>query len=130
MAGLRIPSESEIRSLKMIDDDLVVSSTEIGQASHPDESLTEIRFKMMNTISNEEMGQLSLRIGYNSSITLYRGNLGFSVKEKFRGHHYSSRSSLLLVPLLKSMNFSPVWLTCNEDNGASRCSIERIGARF
>ena len=103
---------------------------DLGLASHPDTSLKQLSFAMVHSSSGEELGKLTLRVGNTHSVVLYRGHLGFSAHERFRGHRYASRSCLLLTPLLQKMRFSPIWITCNVTNEASKRSIEKIGAVY
>lgn len=88
------------------------------------------RFGMINALTGEIMGTVSLRIGYTNNDVNYRGNIGFSVDEKFRGHNYASRSCKLILPVIRHHKLNPVWFTCNEDNYASIKSIEKIGAVY
>jgi tagatose 1,6-diphosphate aldolase len=76
------------------------------------------------------MGEINLRAGYTENIELYRGNIGFSVYEGFRGNHLSGRSCLLLRPFIQSLGLEAVWLTCDLNNFASRRNLEYIGARY
>lgn len=77
-----------------------------------------------------EMGSLSLRVGDTPYIALYCGHIGYSVKPKFRGHHYAARACRLLLPLARRHGLDPLWITCNPDNLASRRTCELLGATF
>jgi len=88
------------------------------------------RFVMLNEASGEEMGFLSLRVGYTHNDVNYRGNIGFTVNENFRGRNYAARSCKLIIPVIKYHSLKHLWLTCNEDNIASRKAIEKTGAVF
>lgn len=123
-------SEVLIHSFVMIDGDLELVLREISGASSPDQTLSNCAFKMIHRPSGAEAGTLNLRVGYTQNVTQYRGNIGYIVFEAYRGQHYSSRSCSLLVPLLKKIQFSPIWFTCNIDNIPSRKSIERVGALY
>ena len=98
--------------------------------SAPDSGIPGYAFLMRNTASGAEMGRINLRAGYTENIRLYRGNIGFTVLEAFRGHRYAARSCRLLEPLIKSLNLDPIWLTCNVGNTASRKVIESLGAGY
>lgn len=88
------------------------------------------KFRMINCVSGIEMGALNLRVGYTHNDVNYRGNIGFSVHELFRGRNYAARSCRLLIPVIKHHNLNPVWFTCNDDNFASMKSIEKLGAIY
>ncbi len=94
---------------------------EKGLASEPDTIVPVYKFKMIHAHSGREMGEINLRAGYTENIELYRGNIGFSVYEGFRGNHLSGRSCLLLRPFIQSLGLEAVWLTCNAD----QCRIRK-----
>ena len=48
------------------------------------------------------MGRCALRIGYNDSL-YYVGHIGYSVYEKYRGHHYAAKACKLLFLLAKKL---------------------------
>ena len=87
-------------------------------------------FSMVNGHSREVMGSIDLRIGHTDKLVLYRGQIGYNVKPKFRGHHYAARSVRLLLPLAARHQLNPVWITCDPDNLASRRTCELAGAEF
>ncbi|HZK81019.1 MAG TPA: GNAT family N-acetyltransferase [Humisphaera sp.] len=76
------------------------------------------------------VGGIGLRIGWTSSIELYYGHLGYHVFPAARGRHYAERACRLLLPLARHHGFKSMWITCNPDNGASRRTCERLGARL
>jgi predicted acetyltransferase len=114
----------------MIDGDLKLHFLGKTITTPPDTILPVYKFMMVNSLSGAEMGGITLREGYTDNVILYRGNIGFTVNENFRGNHYAARSCILLLPLIRMIGLNPVWLTCNVDNIASKKSIERIGATY
>jgi predicted acetyltransferase len=88
------------------------------------------KFSMQNTVTEEIMGEIRLRIGATNDEINYRGNIGCTVFEKFRGFNYAARSSKLLRPIAKSHQLNPIWLTCDENNIAAIKSIESLGAEY
>jgi len=87
-------------------------------------------FRMMSIDRNEEMGTINLRIGSNPHIERYAGHIGYGVHPAYRGHHYASRSLVLLLPFARSLGIDPLWITCDPENAASRRSLEISGAEF
>jgi predicted acetyltransferase len=87
-------------------------------------------FRMMSIDRGEELGTINLRIGSNPHIERYAGHIGYGVHPAFRGHHYASRSLVLLLPFARSQGIDPLWITCDPDNAASRRSLELAGAEF
>ena len=71
------------------------------------------------------MGRCALRIGYNDSL-YYVGHIGYSVYEKYRGHHYAAKACKLLFLLAKKHNMSYLYITCNPDNIPSRKTLEYL----
>ncbi|MCH2226520.1 MAG: hypothetical protein MK033_01985 [Candidatus Caenarcaniphilales bacterium] len=60
----------------------------------------------------------------------YRGNIGFTVKNEFRGLKLALRSVKLIHPVLKFLELAKIYITCNKNNLASRKTIELLGAKF
>jgi predicted acetyltransferase len=87
-------------------------------------------FRMMSIDRGEEMGNINLRIGSSPHIERYAGHIGYGVHPAYRGHHYASRSLVLLLPFARSLGIDPLWITCDPDNVASRRSLELAGAEF
>ena len=53
------------------------------------------------------MGVCDLRIGHNDNV-YYGGNIGYSIGEAYRGHHYAAKACLLLFELAKKHNLEYV----------------------
>ena len=87
-------------------------------------------FAMTNRYTGNEMGRISLRLGDTEHIRMYAGHIGYTVEPLFRGNHYAERSCRLILPLAVSHGFREIWITCNPDNGASRRTLERLGAEL
>lgn len=76
-----------------------------------------------------KMGVCDLRIGHNENL-YYGGNIGYSVDEEYRGHHYAGKACLLLFELAKMHQLEYVIITCNPDNYASRKTCEYAGGEL
>ena len=87
-------------------------------------------FRMFSQHSEQELGQINLRIGSTPHLVRYAGHIGYGVHQAHRGHHYAARSVSLLLPLARSHGIDPVWITCDPENAASRRSLEIAGAEF
>ncbi len=88
------------------------------------------RFSMIHRQSHAKMGEIELRIGMTEHLRLYAGHIGYGVYGPYRGHHYAARSVLLLLPLARHYDLTPLWITCNPDNYASRRTCELAGFEF
>jgi tagatose 1,6-diphosphate aldolase len=84
------------------------------------------RFEMRS--ARKLAGGISLRIANTPRIVFYLGHIGYGVEPDFRGRHFAARGCRLLLPLAHAHGLSPLWITCNPDNLASRRTCELAGA--
>lgn len=110
------------------DNDLSLELIEVKP--HPAHKVPTYFFRMVHTISTEELGSISLRTVSNPHIELYAGHIGYGVHPHHRGKHYASRAIRRLIPLARQLNLNPLWITCDPENTASRRSCELAGAEF
>jgi len=87
------------------------------------------RFEM-RSFYGRRMGMIDLRIGNAFNLLMYGGHIGYRVYPAFQGNRYAARSCQLLFPLAKRHGISPLWITCNPDNMASRRTRELAGAEL
>lgn len=83
----------------------------------------------INNRQGIKMGTCDLRIGHNDKL-YYGGNIGYRVKEEYRGHHYAGKACLLLFELAKKHDLGYLIITCNPDNVASRKTCEYAGGEL
>lgn len=76
-----------------------------------------------------KLGTCDLRIGHNEKI-YYGGNIGYRVKEEYRGHHYAGKACLLLFELARKHDMGYLIITCNPDNYASKKTCEYLGGEL
>jgi len=79
--------------------------------------------------NGEEMGGISLRIGYCDSL-YYAGQIGYGLREEYRGNGYAAEACKLLLPVAKAHKMSKLLITNNYTNAASRRVCEKLNARF
>ena len=77
--------------------------------------------------TTEKVGIIRLRVGHTPSL-LTAGHIGYEVDERHRGHHYAARACLLIGRVARAHGLSPIIITCDPENVASRRTCERIGA--
>jgi predicted acetyltransferase len=114
---------------KLIDNDLELVLVKMVPANEEKGYVPAYFFEMKNTDNGEKMGRIDLRVGNNKSI-YYGGNIGYTVEEKFRGHHYAGRSLKLLFPFMKKHKVNSLLITCNPENIASRKTCEFTGGKL
>ena len=80
--------------------------------------------------SDEQVGEIHLRIGDTNHMRLYGGHVSYGVRAPYRGRRFAARAVRLVVPLAIRHGLSELWITCNPDNIASRRTCERAGAEL
>jgi len=78
----------------------------------------------------QPVGGCSLRIGYTPQIEQYRGNIGYRIREQWRGRYFAGKACLLLREAARAHGMPVLWITCNPENIASRKTCEWIGAEY
>lgn len=81
------------------------------------------------SLRGEIMGFCDLRVGYTPNL-YYAGNIGYTIYEKYRGHHYAAKACFLLFELARKHGMEQVIITCNPDNIASAKTCERVGGEL
>jgi len=72
------------------------------------------------------VGKCDLRIGHNEGL-YYGGNIGYEVREAYRGRHYAGKACKLMFPLARAHGLEYLYITCNPDNWPSRKTCEYAG---
>jgi predicted acetyltransferase len=114
----------------LIDDDLELIVKERYPGNTSRGWAPSYRFSMVHQQSRAQVGEIELRIGTSEHLCMYAGHIGYEVYRPYRGHHYAARSVLLLLPLARRYDLTPLWITCNPDNYASRRTCELAGFEF
>ncbi len=77
-------------------------------------------------LDGTRVGSCDLRVGHNRK-TYIGGNIGYSVDECYRGHHYAAKACRLLFALAERHGMDYVIITCAPENVASAKTCERCG---
>ena len=83
-------------------------------------------FDICSARTGKAMGRCDLRIGHTENL-YYGGNIGYSVREEYRGRHYAGKACLLLFELARLHKMEYLYITCNPENIASRKTCEYVG---
>lgn len=79
--------------------------------------------------SKEHIGFIDIRIGHNKN-TYYGGNIGYTIYEPFRGHHYAAKACNIIKQIAIYHNMTKLYITCDPDNIPSRKTCEKLGLEF
>ena len=90
---------------------------------------TEYVYHLLDADSGEQIGRMELRLGHDPAIE-FLGNIGYSIRPAYRGHHYAAKACQLLAPIAREKGMDYVTITCDTDNEPSRKTIESLGADF
>ena len=86
-------------------------------------------YNFLSYVNGSQIGHIHLRIGTNEFVH-YGGNIGYGVKEPFRGMGYALRACMLVPPVARAHGMDELIITCTPDNIASIKTIEACGAQF
>lgn len=78
----------------------------------------------------EFVGYLALRHELNDFLLEQGGHIGYAVRPSRRGRGHASRALALALVRARELGLDRVLLTCDEDNVASRRTIERNGGVY
>ena len=80
--------------------------------------------------SNLKVGKCDLRLK-NDGFMYYYGNVGYNIKESYRGHHYAYYACKILFKIAKEeFGMKDLIITCNPDNDASYKTLKRLGGKL
>ena len=83
-----------------------------------------------NQGSNLKVGKCDLRLK-NDGFMYYYGNVGYNIKESYRGHHYAYYACKILFKIAKEeFGLKELIITCNPDNDASYKTLKRLGGKL
>ena len=75
------------------------------------------------------IGTCDLRVGHNEN-TYIGGNIGYQIKEEYRGNGYSKKACLLLFELARRNHMTYVIITTDPENRGSYKTCESLGCEL
>ncbi|WP_314371753.1 GNAT family N-acetyltransferase [Sphingomonas paucimobilis] len=81
-------------------------------------------------VDENEVGQISLRLGDNEHLRLYGGQVGYRVRPEAQGRGVATTALVLLKSIAVASGFTELWITTRPDNIASRRVLDKVGAVF
>jgi predicted acetyltransferase len=81
-------------------------------------------------LGSEIVGRLSLRYQLTDFLLQVGGHIGYVVLPEHRRKGYATEMLFLSLPLARNLGLPRVLLTCDENNEASRRTIEKCGGVF
>ena len=79
--------------------------------------------------SNEIIGNIDIRIGYNENI-YYGGHIGYSIEKSYRGNNYAAKACKIIKQIATAHEIEQLIITCNPDNFPSRITCEKAGLKL
>ena len=79
--------------------------------------------------SGQKLGFCDLRIGHTEGL-YYGGNIGYTVDELYRGHHYAAKACKLLFELARRHEMGYLIITTQPTNLPSRRTCENLGGKL
>ena len=86
-------------------------------------------FAITKVDTNEIVGELALRIGFNRSL-YYAGHIGYHVHKEFQGNNYAEKACRIAFRQARKHDMEELAITCNPDNIASRRTCEKLGGHL
>jgi len=85
------------------------------------------KFYMQKVVDGAKVGEIGLKIGNPPE---HLGHIWYRVFPDHSGNYFAARACKLLIPLASRLGIDPLWITCREENVASRRTCEFAGAKL
>ncbi|MCB2300032.1 GNAT family N-acetyltransferase [Clostridium tagluense] len=87
------------------------------------------KYKITLHNSNDSIGNIDIRIGYNENI-YYGGHIGYEIDKAYRGKSYASKACRIIKQVAISHGMDKVIITCDPYNWTSRRTCEKMGLKL
>lgn len=96
----------------------------------PEGWVPAIQFVCVRVSDGRIVGMIDLRLRFNDFLSVYGGNIGYSVRPDERRKGYASRMLDMVLEEARDRGMDRVLVTCAEGNDASRRTIEAAGGVY
>lgn len=110
------------------DGEIVLKLTGTADA-RPEKNLVPAYYFDICLADGTRAGKCDLRIGHNERLYI-GGNIGYTVFEPYRGHHYAARACRLLFRQARKHGMEHVLITCDPWNKASAGTCRLAGGEY
>lgn len=76
------------------------------------------------------VGNIWFDEGFDPEFTKYFGNIGYEIKEKYRGNNYAFKAVSLIKSIMLEDDVKVMLFSINKDNMASRHIAQKLGAKI
>lgn len=118
-----------VLQLQLKNDFVYLENQRIFDEVYNGEHIRNYVYGIKRTEDQRLIGFCDLRVGDPKAL-LYLGNIGYSIFENYRGHHYAYYGTLLLKELALTLDIDMLSITVNPDNWPSIKTIDKLGATF
>lgn len=80
--------------------------------------------------TDELIGNIWFDEGLDLEFNKYYGNVGYNIKEKYRGNRYAYKSLLLMKKVMLDNEINEMIFSIKPNNEASIKTVKRLGARL
>ncbi len=120
-----IDTEPDEKRAMPSDDEITLHISSIQGADETKGFVPKYVFDIVRNSDGAAVGSIDLRLGYMRNL-YFGGNIGYSVKEEFRGNGYAGKACKLAFEIAREHRMPYVIISCREDNIPSRKTLERL----
>lgn len=76
------------------------------------------------------LGTIRIRHRLNEQLSHEGGHIGYDIRPSYRGRGYGTRQLGLALPKAQALGLTKLLVTCDTDNFASACIVEKNGGKL
>lgn len=121
---------SELLSMDAVSAWLKYLKTLESKDTCPEGLVPCVQYCLIDTLTNELVGLINIRLELNDYLFKYGGNIGYSISPNKRNQGYGTAQLKLALEECKKLNLNQILITCKDKNNASRRIIEKCNGVF